>query len=198
MAESKSAEVLTAAAPRPATAADAGITAFPAFVIELPTFSNFFPASSILERTLLVVSASLCKRCSSCSVSMISLCKASYLSWPSVPFSSCCFACSWAVFRASNFSFVAEMASFSSFCFWVTRFVLAGSSFRSLLTSFSCDWVFFIVELTFFRALSSPVVSPPISTVMPFILPPAMILTPFQGIKKTSSIRCFKTCSLFL
>ena len=117
MAESKSAEVLTAAAPTPATAAETGMTFFPALVIESPTFSSFFPVSSILARTELVLDASCCRRFSSSSVSMISLCRASYLSWPRFPSSSCCFACSWAVFKASSFSFVALMASFSSFCF---------------------------------------------------------------------------------
>ena len=94
IAESKSAEVLMETAPRPATAVDTGIIVLPAPVIVSPTFSIFFPASSILERTLLVVSASCCRRRSSSSVSIISLCRASYLSWPRVPFSSCCLACS--------------------------------------------------------------------------------------------------------
>ena len=170
MAESKSADVFTATAPSPATAPETGITARPAPAIVSPTFSSFFPASSIFERTELVVSASCCRRRSSSSVSMISLCRASYLSCPSVPFSSCCLACSWAVFSASSFSFVALTASFRSFCFWVTRLVLAGSSFRSLFTSFREDCVVLIVELTPFRALSRPVVSPPISTVIPLIL----------------------------
>ena len=35
----------------------------------------------------------------------------------------------------------------------------------------SADCVFLIVELTFFRAFSRPVVSPPISTVIPLIRP---------------------------
>ena len=170
MAESKSADVFTATAPSPATAPETGITARPAPAIVSPTFSSFFPASSIFERTELVVSASCCRRRSSSSVSMISLCRASYLSCPSVPFSSCCLACSWAVFSASSFSLVAPTASFRSFCFWVTRLVLAGSSFRSLFTSFSEDCVALIVELTPLRALSRPVVSPPISTVIPLIL----------------------------
>ena len=47
---------------------------------------------------------------------------------------------------------------------------LVGSSFSSLDTSFRPDWVVLMDELTLFSALSSPVVSPPISTVMPLIL----------------------------
>ena len=84
--------------------------------------------------------------------------------------SSCCFACSCAVFKASSFSLVEPMASFKSFCFCASSSVFAGSSFNSLLTSFNEDWVDLIVAFTFFRALSRPVVSPPISTVIPLIL----------------------------
>jgi len=49
-----------------------------------------------------------------------------------------------------------------------------------------------IDELTLFKALSRPVVSPPISRVILFILLPAMILTSFQGMKKASPKRCNK------
>ena len=57
-----------------------------------------------------------------------------------------------------NFSLVAEMASFSSRCFWAVNSVLDGSSFSSLFTSFSADCVEEIVELTCLSALSRPVV----------------------------------------
>ena len=88
---------------------------------------------------------------SSSSISIISLCRASYISCPRVPFSSCSLSFSCAVFSASSFSFVALIASFRSFCFWVTRFVLAGPSLRSLFTSFREDCVVLIVEFTLFR-----------------------------------------------
>lgn len=51
--------------------------------------------------------------------------------------------------------------------FWTTSSVLEGSSFRSLLTSFSPDCVPLIDLFTLSSALESFVVSPPISTVMP-------------------------------
>ena len=44
----------------------------------------------------------------------------------------------------------------------------------SLFTSFSADCVEEMVELTCQSALSRPVVSPPISIVIPLILPPAI------------------------
>ena len=53
--------------------------------------------------------------------------------------------------------------------FWTTSSVLEGSSFRSLLTSFSPDCVPLIDLFTLSSALESFVVSPPISTVMPWI-----------------------------
>ena len=137
IAESKSAEVFTAAVPSPATAREAGIIFLPAPVMVSPTCSNFFPASSIFERAVDVFAASCCSLFNSSSVSTISRCRASYLSWPSSPFSSCCFACTWASFKASSLVFVSDIASFNSFCFCVTRFVLVGSSFSSLFTSFS-------------------------------------------------------------
>ena len=45
-----------------------------------------------------------------------------------------------------------------------------GSSFKSFSTSFSWDWVFLISLLTPDKAEDSFVVSPPISTVIPWIL----------------------------
>ena len=170
IAESKSAAVFTAAVPRPITASEAGMTLLPTPVILSPTASNLPPTSSILARVALVVTASSCRRRSSCSVSMISLCRASYLSCPRSPFSSCSFACRCASLSVFSFSEVAPMASLRSFCFWARSCVLEGSSFSRRSTSFSSDCVVFIVEFTCFRAFSSPVVSPPISIVMPFIL----------------------------
>ena len=51
-----------------------------------------------------------------------------------------------------------------------TSTVLEGSSFNRRFTSFRADWVLVLEELMPFKDLSSPVVSPPISTVMPLIL----------------------------
>ena len=135
-----------------------------------PTCSNLSPTFESLTILDSASSASFSSRSSSCSVSKISRWRASYLSFPRVPFSSCCFACSCAVFRASSFSFVEPIASLSSRCFCESSSVFLGSSLRSLLTSLSWVWVDLIVPLTFFRALSRPVVSPPISTVIPVIL----------------------------
>ena len=76
-----------------------------------------------------------------------------------------------------SFSLVASMASFSIRCFWVTASVLEGSSFKSLLTSFSSDCVVLMDLLTPSSVLESFVVSPPISTVMPAILDAMRITT---------------------
>ena len=65
------------------------------------------------------------------------------------------------------------------FCFWTTSSVLEGSSFRSLLTSFSPDCVPLIDLFTLSSALESFVVSPPISTVMPWILDAICVTTSF-------------------
>ena len=79
----------------------------------------------------------------------------------------------------ASFSLVASMASLSIFCFWTTSSVLEGSSFRSLLTSFSPDCVPLIDLFTLSSALESFVVSPPISTVMPWILDAIWMTTSF-------------------
>lgn len=63
--------------------------------------------------------------------------------------------------------------------FWTTSSVLEGSSFRSLLTSFSPDCVPLIDLFTLSSALESFVVSPPISTVMPWILDAIWMTTSF-------------------
>ena len=170
MEVSKSAAVFTAAVPRPPMTVVTPIIFFPAPAMVLPAFSNFPPTSLIFARVVLVLAASSCRRCSSCSVSTISLCRASYLSCPSVPFSSCCFACICAAFSVSSLSFVAPIASFKSRCFCDRSSVLLGSSFSSLFTSRRDVCVVRSVDCTPFRALSKPVVSPPISTVIPLIL----------------------------
>lgn len=59
------------------------------------------------------------------------------------------------------------IASCKSSCFWAKRTVLDGSSFRRLFTYRSWLWVFFMELFTSFSDLSSPLVSPPISTVIP-------------------------------
>ena len=114
--------------------------------------------------------ASVVRRFSSFSVSMISRCKASYCCWEISPFARAVFACSAAVFSTSSFSLVADTASASSLCFWDKSSVLVGSSFSSFWTSFSCVCVPLISLLTPSSAFDSLVVSPPISTVMPLIL----------------------------
>src|SRR5574344_2020042 len=165
---SKSAVVFTAAAP---TATIGAVTAvesvFPTPDILFPTFSRALPALSSFVKASFALAASLS---SFCSVAMISLCRASYLSFPRSPFSIWLLACSWAVLSASSLSFVAEMESFRSDCFWARSWVFVGSSFKRRSTSLSWLCVFFIVLLTDSRALFSPVTLPFISTVIPAIL----------------------------
>ena len=127
----------------------------------------------------MVTAACSCRDLRFCSVSTISRWSASYWSCVILPSASCWLACSAAVFKVVSFSLVASMASFSIRCFWVTASVLEGSSFRSLLTSFSSDCVVLMVLLTLSSALESFVVSPPISTVMPAILDAMRITTSF-------------------
>ena len=170
IAESKSAAVFTETTPRAVTAPDTGRSFFPAPEMVSPVCCSLPPTSAILLSLLSQDLASFSSRFSSCSVSAISRCRASYLSCPSSPRSSCSFACFCASFKPSSFSFVAFMESFRSFCFWERSVVFFGSSFRSLFTSRSELCVVRIVLLTPFRALSRPVVSPPISTVIPLIL----------------------------
>ena len=78
MEPSKSAVVLTDAAPRPATAVETTVTFFPTFVIPLPIFSSFPPTSPILVSVWLVLDAWDLRRFNSASVSAISLCNVSY------------------------------------------------------------------------------------------------------------------------
>ena len=181
ISESKSAAVFTAAVPRPVTAAVTGRNFLPTFSTEDPMFWSFSPASSILASVALVVAAWPCKDRRFCSVSTISRWRASYCCWVISPLASCSLACCAAVFRVASFSLVASMASLSIFCFWTTSSVLEGSSFRSLLTSFSPDCVPLIDLFTLSSALESFVVSPPISTVMPWILDAICVTTSLQA-----------------
>ena len=144
-------------------------------------FWSFSPASSILASVALVVAAWSCKDRRFCSVSTISRWRASYCCWVISPLASCSLACCAAVFKVASFSLVASMASLSIFCFWTTSSVLEGSSFRSLLTSFSPDCVPLIDLFTLSSALESFVVSPPISTVMPWILDAICVTTSSQA-----------------
>ena len=77
---SNSAPVLTASVPSPATAPVTGISFSPTPEILSPTSCIFSPTADILERATLELFASCCKFWSSCSVSIISRCKASYCS----------------------------------------------------------------------------------------------------------------------
>ena len=169
MAESKSAPVLTAAVPSAVIPAVTGSSFSPAPEILSPTFCITSPAAPIFANAVLVLSASVCRFRNSCSVSIISRWRASYCSCEMSPFARAVFACSAAVLRVSSFSFVEETASANSFCFWESSSVLDGSSFSSFSTSFSCVWVFLMFLLTPSNAFESFVVSPPISTVIPFM-----------------------------
>jgi hypothetical protein len=77
-----------------------------------------------------------------------------------------------------SLSLVSITACERSFCFWAMSSELVGSSLRSLFTSLSCDWVLRISLLTPDSAFERPVVSPPISTVMPLILSAIRSLLP--------------------
>ena len=168
---SKSEVVLTAAVPRATTGAvTVVVSVLPTPASLFPADSNFFPVSSIFSSAAYVVDTWDSRFLRACSVSSISRCRASYLSCPSVPFSSCCFACSCAVLSVSSLSFVAPMASFRRRCFWARSSVLDGSSFKSFSTSFSSVCVDRIVVLTPLRLFSKEVVSAESVKVRPFIL----------------------------
>ena len=107
---------------------------------------------------------------SCCSVSIISLCRASYLSWPRSPDSSCAFACLSACFNACSLVFVSSISVVRSRCFCAINSVFVGSSFKSFSTSFRLRCVLDILLSTPFRALSRPVASPSNSIVIPLIL----------------------------
>ena len=132
-----------------------------------PDNSAFFPSCAMAVSVCFAASS---KSANSRLVFSTSRFKARYCASETSPFLNC--SCTWlsAVFRMSNFSLVSEMASFKRFCFCVRASVLVGSIFKSLLTSLSSAWVFRTCLLTPPRALSSFVVSPPISMVIPFML----------------------------
>ena len=178
IAESKSAAVFTAAVPSPVTTPVTGSSFCPTEEILFPTVCSFSPVAPIFCSAVADWFACSSRLRSLCSVSTISLCRASYWSWEIVPFRSASSACCCAVFKVSNFSLVSETACASSLCFCAISSVFPGSSFRSFSTSFSWLCVFLISVLTPFRAVCNFVVSPPISTVIPLILFPAIRLTP--------------------
>ena len=80
MDSSKSAVVFTAAAPTPATVAVTGRNFFPTPSISCPTFWNLSPAALICCNVVLAFPAWSSRDLSCCSVSAISLCRASYCS----------------------------------------------------------------------------------------------------------------------
>ena len=170
MAESKSEATFTAAAPSPPTAAVTGISFCPTPSMAEPTVFNFSPVAAIFCKATADCPACRSRSRRLFSVSMISRWRASYWLWEISPLASASFACSAAVFSVSSFSFVSETAWPSSRCFCAISSVLPGSSFSSFSTSLSCDCVFRISVFTPFSAVWSFVVSPPISTVIPFIL----------------------------
>ena len=126
-----------------------------------------FPNSSMAVSVCLAASS---KFASSTSVLPSSLFNALYCSSETSPFLNC--SCTWlsAFFRISSFSLVSEIASVKRACFCANISVLVGSIFKSLFTSLSSTCVPFTFLSTLPRALSSFVVSPPISIVIPLIL----------------------------
>ena len=165
---SKSAVVFTAAAPTAAIGAVIAAESFvPAEDRESPMDCRDFPASPRFVRAADAFAASVVSFSSSCSVRMISLCRASYLSLPSSPRSICSCACRDASFRVSSFCLVFStwLARASCFCERSSTFV--GSSFNSRPTSMREDCVFFRRASTSFNASWIPVVEPFISRNMP-------------------------------
>ena len=170
MPESKSAATFTAAAPRPPTAAVTGISFLPAPSMEEPTLFSFSPVSPIFCKATADLPACVSSSSRAFSVSTISLCRASYWLWEISPLASASLACCPASFKASSFSFVSPTACARSLCFCAISSVFPRSSFNSLFTSLSCPCVSRISLFTFDKAVDSFVVSPPISTVIPWIL----------------------------
>ena len=154
-----------------------------------PTVCSFSPVAPIFCKAVADWFACSSRLRSLCSVSIISLCRASYWSWEIVPFRSASSACCCAVFKVSSFSLVSETACASSLCFCTISSVFPGSSFSSFSTSFSWLCVFLISVLTPFRAVCNFVVSPPISTVIPLILFPAIRLPPKSHKKRYKNTR---------
>ena len=135
---SKSAVVLTAAVPSATMGAVTVVErVLPASDMAFPAFWNLPPISSILASAAWVPDAWDSSFLSACSVSSISRWSASYCSWVIAACFNCSLACSEAVFSVCSLSFVLEMASANSFCFWESSSVLDGSSFKSFSTSFN-------------------------------------------------------------
>ena len=174
--------VYVAAATNPAPSALAAVSAFSASPARLslndPAFSSAFFSSSPerpedfpnCSMAVSVCLAASSKSSSSRLVFSISRFNARYCSSDTSPFLNC--SCTWlsAFFRISSFSLVSAMASFKSVCFCARASVFFGSTFKSLFTSLNSAWVLRTSLFTPDRALSSFVVSPPISIVIPFIL----------------------------
>ena len=171
-----------AAATNPAPNAFAAVTAVSAIPsslsLKVPAFSwaSFssspessaaFPNCSIVLSVCLAASS---KSANSRLVFSISRFNARYCSSETSPRANC--ACTWlsAFFKISNFSLVSEIASVKSVCFCVSASVFLGSIFKSLFTSLSSTCVLLTSLFTPDNALSSLVVSPPISMVIPFML----------------------------
>ena len=136
MDSSKSAVVLTAAVPSAATPAVIGRNFSPIPEILSPTFSIAAPASPIFTRAVWEFAASCCKSCRLCSVSIISLCRASYCSGETgFPNSSdTCFACCFREESSSDVSLI-SFCSWSYFSCEISPFASCSSAF--LLCSFS-------------------------------------------------------------
>lgn len=113
-----------------------------------PVVFSFSPARAIFCTAVADCFACVSSLCKSCSVSMISLCSASYCCCEISPLARAVFACSAAVFKVSSFVFVLLTACARSLCFCERSSVLPGSNFNSFSTSFNCDCVFLISELT--------------------------------------------------
>lgn len=131
MEDSKFAAVATAAVPRPVTAAVTGSIFSPTEEMASPVVFNFSPVAEIFCKAVAEVFACSSNFFKSCSVSMISLCRASYCSLLISPLARAVLACSAAVFKVSSFSLVSLTASAKSFSFCARSSVFPGSSFRS-------------------------------------------------------------------
>ncbi len=190
MAASKSIPTLVAAAPIPRIGAVTFMVRF------LPTSVIFCPASCIFLPTCSAVSP-VSLNCfsnfeSSCSALTTSRWKARYCSSFISPLRNCSLTCSWAARRRSSFSRLFSTASARSFWRWANKSVLPGSSFRRRSTCLSSDWTSRVFLFTSSRALLSFWVSPPISIVIPLILP-AISSPPIK-----ISLRCHPHAGLFL
>ena len=103
--------------------------------------------------------------------------------------------CSRAFFSSSILFCVASTCLPSSCCLSFRRVVFEGSNLRALLMSRRFCCVLDMALSTAERALTSLVVSPPISIVMPLILPAAILLSPriYRNLPETRS-PCICSC----